>query len=216
MKNFEVIPLWPIPLYRGNLGPLKKEIKDFLLSLDLEPYDGTDGPRTNNTSYSVNKYVLNIPELQELKDKVMEHVNFFVYDFLDAEHNMEFGLENSWLNVNGPGDYTDMHYHGNSLICGCLYIDVNEKSGSFIVAKDKEYTNLFNQTVRVDFKQSDKLSIYTSSIFPVQPKNHDILLWPNHLNHGVNPNESNANRISLAFNLFPRGTAGGPINRLTV
>lgn len=214
-KQFTVSPLFAIPFYRSNLGYLPHDIFEYIKSLD---YERT--PADNNF-YSVNKYVLHLNELRILKNKIMEHVNFFIYDFLDVKNNMTFNIENSWVNKHYRNDYSSEHYHGNSLISGVVYLDIDENTGPITFYKDKTHYNLWTETVRVDFNYQDNpefqnANLYNAKSIEFLPQKNDIILFPSLLNHEVSHNESDIERYSLAFNLFPRGTAGGPINTITV
>lgn len=213
--NYKVNPLFPIPLYITNLGHVPQDVVECLKNLEFERTPG------NNNFYSVNKYVLDLPHLKILKNMIMTHVNFFIYDFLDVKKNMQFQMENSWVNKNHKGDHTPEHYHGNSLISGVYYLDTNNDSGIISFFKDKNHYNLWTETVRVDFNYQDSLENLTSNFYNAQsvqfsPNKNDLILFPSLLNHEVAPNNSNIVRYSLAFNVFPRGTAGGPINSITV
>jgi len=216
MRNrFSVNPLFAIPFYQSNLGHMPKDIYDTIESLDFERT-----PADVNF-YSVNKYVLELEELKILKNKIIEHVNFFIYDFLDVKENMKFNIENSWVNKYLKNDTSPEHYHGNSLISGIYYLNVDENSGNITFYKDKSHYNLWTETIRIDFKYQDDNKKFTNNFYNAQsvqfqPKKGDIVLFPSLLNHEVSPNESDIVRYSLAFNLFPRGTAGGPINSITV
>lgn len=214
-NKFSVDPLFATPLYRSNLGYLPKDISDCIKNLEFErtPIDVN--------FYSVNKYVLDLEELKILKNKIMEHVNFFVYEFLGVKENMKFNIENSWVNKYLKNDSSPEHFHGNSLISGVYYIEVDENTGPISFFKDKTHYNLWTETIRVDFKYQDKDSNRSSNFYNSQsvqfyPQKGDIVLFPSLLNHDVAPNESDTVRYSLAFNVFPRGTAGGPINSITV
>lgn len=217
MKNnkFTVSPLFAIPLYQSNLGYLPHDIYQKLMDLEFERTPA------NINFYSVNKYILNEPELKILKNKIMEHVNFFIYEFLDVKENMKFDIENSWVNKYLPDDYSPEHYHGNSLISGVLYLDVDENTGPITFYKDKTHYNLWTETIRVDFKYQDKSdnvgnNFYNAQAVQFRPKKGDLVLFPSLLNHEAAVNQSEKVRYSLAFNCFPRGTAGGPINSITI
>jgi uncharacterized protein (TIGR02466 family) len=215
MNNFEVSPLFAIPFYRANVGYLPKDIHDAIVDLE---YERTPG---NNNFYSVNKYVLEMDELKILKNKIMEHVNNFVYNFLDVKENMKFNIENSWANRHKKGDHSPEHYHGNSLVSGVFYLDADKNSGPITFFKDKTHYNLWTETVRVDFNYQTETNGKGSNFYNAQsvqfyPQKGDIILFPSLLNHEVAVNESNIIRYSLAFNVFPRGTAGGPLNTITI
>jgi uncharacterized protein (TIGR02466 family) len=214
-NNFTVTPLFSIPFYRANVGYIPADIRETVENLE---YERTPA---NNNSYSINKYVLDLPELKILKNKIMEQVNFFIYDFLDVKDNMKFNIENSWVNKHIKEDSSPEHYHGNSLVSGVFYIDADQNSGPISFFKDKTHYNLWTETVRIDFNYQDNVDSKTPNLYNAQsiqffPQKNDLILFPSILNHEVAPNNSDIVRYSLAFNLFPRGTAGGPINTITV
>lgn len=214
-RNYKVNPLFAVPLYMTNLGHVPQDVVDFIKNIEFERTPG------NNNFYSVNKYVLDLPELKILKNMIMDNVNFFVYEFLDVKKNMKFQMENSWVNKHHRGDASPEHYHGNSLISGVYYLDTDNDSGAISFFKDKTHYNLWTETVRVDFNYQDTEQNLTSNFYNAQsvqfnPNKNDLVLFPSLLNHEVAPNNSNIVRYSLAFNVFPRGTAGGPINSITV
>jgi uncharacterized protein (TIGR02466 family) len=214
-STFKVTPLFGIPLYQTNLGTLDKSMREFIENLEYERMPADNG------DYSVNKYILNTPELTPLKAKIMKAADNFIYTVLDVKRNMDFQMENSWVNRHYTGDYSGQHYHGNSLISGVYYIDTDGDTGAFICHKDKGQYNLWTETVRVDFNYQDhaddaKLNFFNADAWGIFPAKNDLIMFPSLMTHSVEENESAKVRYSLAFNLFPRGTAGGPINTLTV
>lgn len=215
VNNFSVTPLFAIPLYQTSLGSLDVKMKDFIINTEFERMPA------NNGDYSVNKYILDCPELADLKEKIMIHVHNFVYEVLDSKKNMDFQMENSWVNRHYSNDFSGEHYHGNSLISGVYYIETTLDSGAIVFHKDKSTYNLWTETIRVDFNYQDnfdegKLNVYNAQGWGLRPKKNDLVLFPSLLNHSVEDNRSDIVRYSLAFNVFPRGKAGGPINTLTV
>ena len=213
--SFEVIPLFAIPVYRTNLGSLDKSIRTAIESLDFERMPDKNG------DYSVNKYVLDLPEFAALRKSIMDKVNHFVYDYLDCNNNMVFELENSWVNRHGRGDFAHSHWHGSSQLSGCYYIEIEEGLGDIVFHKDRSYINLFNPITKIDHNfettgDQSKMNVFNVSSFGLCPRKNDLVLFPSHLAHSVDANQTDKTRYTLAFNVFPRGTSGGPINRLTV
>lgn len=215
VNNFEVIPLFATPLYRTNLGSLAKDMRDFIENIEFERMPAGNG------DYSVNKYILDCPELAPLKEKIMSKVNHFVYDYLDCKKVMTFKIENSWVNRHYKDDYSQPHWHGSSILSGVYYIEIEKDTGDIIFHKDRTHMNLFNPLVELGYNFEDtgdqsKMNIYNIQNFGMQPLKNDLLLFPSQVSHSVDPNLKGKTRYTLAFNLFPRGTSGGAINTLTV
>ena len=175
----------------------------------------------NNGSYTIDKYFLNSPELAVLKAQIMEKVHHFIYDFLDVEKKLDFQMENSWINRHGPGDYSMSHFHGNSIVSGVYYVQIEENAGDIIFHKDNRHLNLFNPLIEVKFNydttlDQSKMNVYNTNNFGIQPLPGDLVLFPSHLAHSVDKNITNKTRYCIAFNVFPRGTSGVTINTLTL
>ena len=81
-----------------------------------------------------------------------------------------------WFNVNPRGAYHSWHSHGKAVTVGVLYLQTPLNSGDIEFRVDKN----------------------VSSITPYPGL---LLIFPAELEHRVQANESDENRISLAFNL---------------
>lgn len=80
-----------------------------------------------------------------------------------------------WININFPGSYNKMHSHGVAVMSGTYYVQVDESTGDFV------YTH--NETA-----------------YQVTPEPGQVLLFSSTMLHGVEPNLSSADRISISFN----------------
>lgn len=217
MKNerFEVIPLFAIPLFRTHLGPLDPKMKDFIVKAPCERMPAGNG------SYTVDKYFLNSPELAELKEQIMERVKEYIHGYLDVTNDFEFVMENSWINRHQTGDYSPSHWHGSSLMSGVYYVQVEENAGDIVFHKDQRHLNLFDPIIPIKFNyektlDQNKMNVYNTNNFGITPQAGDLVLFPSHLAHSVEVNNSNKTRYCIAFNLFPRGKGGGAINTITL
>lgn len=133
-------------------------------------------------------------------DSFSEFSNYIVQNSLMAltHYNLEFKLNNMWININRKGDYNSIHNHPLSLISGVLWIKTPENCGSLIFQSPYSFTqHLLLQNVDSEIvKKQNYCSEYTFN-----PKEGTMVLFPSDLLHGVEPNESDEDRISIAFNL---------------
>jgi uncharacterized protein (TIGR02466 family) len=152
--------------------------------------------------------ILELDSYKEIKRRILEGLNEYVRDVLHIQDKFEFYITQSWLNVNPPGAAHHRHNHSNSIISGVYYIDTDVDSSIIFISNN--HTNVTsNHTLTLDVSQ---FTLANSSSWQVPVKNNDILFFPSTLLHEVNPNQSNKNRISLAFNVFVRGQFGNPQN----
>lgn len=115
-------------------------------------------------------------ELTVFREKIKE---MFLHEY--GKPNVDVQV---WLNINPPGTYNELHSHETPIgenyasadYSGVYYVSVPEDSGQLV------------------FKDSENVERLT-------PLDHMLVLFPSNIWHGVNPNNSQYDRISIAFNV---------------
>jgi uncharacterized protein (TIGR02466 family) len=135
-----------------------------------------------------------------LSDSFTEFSNYVFQNSLMAltHYNLDFKLGNMWININRKGDYNVIHHHANSIISGVLWVKTPENCGSLIFQSPHSFTQ-YLLLQNVDSEIAKKQNYYCN--YRYNPKEGTMILFPSDLMHGVEPNESDENRISIAFNL---------------
>jgi uncharacterized protein (TIGR02466 family) len=121
-------------------------------------------------------------------------INQYCRDILGEEPTLRH--TQSWLNVNPPGSSHHKHFHGNSILSGVLYLQVDDRTGKFLVHRENE--NRISKEVK-NYNQ------YNYKYLFFEPKQYELYIFPSSLNHSVDENTSCENRISLSFNTFYYG-----------
>jgi len=106
-------------------------------------------------------------------------------------------LGNWWININKHGAYNSMHQHPGSHMSGVIWIQIPKDSG-----------NLFFPNPDYFCKQKEinltKPFLKQTEGYQIEPKEGDVVLFSSCLQHKVNPNLSDDERISISFNArFP-------------
>jgi hypothetical protein len=78
-----------------------------------------------------------------------------------------------WTNYNPPGGINKRHHHVGADIAGCFYLVIPDNSGD------------------IQFETGES----------IKPKPGNLFWWNGKLEHWVTKNESNCDRISIAFNI---------------
>ena len=104
----------------------------------------------------------------------------------------EISRINCWGMVMRKGDYSSFHNHPAALYSGVLYLDVPQNLG------EKE-----GQLVFVDPRAQTRVGkYYDHHVFHrITPKIGHGYVFPNWLDHFVDPHYCEGNRISISFNL---------------
>lgn len=114
-------------------------------------------------------------------------------------YNLDFKLTNMWININKRGDYNISHCHPDSIMSGVLWIKCPQDCGSLVFNSP----NVFLESKllsSIDKNIKDRVNYHDSFVFN-EPSEGRMILFPSHLYHHVESNESEDDRISIAFNL---------------
>lgn len=195
-KEFQIHNLWPVPIYQSNI-PVREKWKEYVKSLNYK--------RTHikNSDISDDRYILN--SMPELKSEIELHCENYVRKYLSISKNVEFYLLNSWSNVHKPKDGSQIHYHGNSLLSGVYYPILPKNSGNINFHMGSHINNIFPKAILVEYDEYNNLN---ASRYELALEEGSIVLFPSHLEHSVEKNNSLDDRYSIAFNFFIRGSLG--------
>jgi uncharacterized protein (TIGR02466 family) len=141
-------------------------------------------------------------KLKNLKEFCEQHIEIYVREIISSAEGVDFYITQSWLILTEPGGGHPIHCHPNSIISGVFYIATVEDDKIYF------YDPNANMKERIEFNVK-RYNHYNSNLwsFPINP--FDLILFPSWLRHSVEKNEkATTNRISIAFNVFPKGILG--------
>jgi len=167
MKH-SLTPLFAIPLYQANIGKDHQEI-DFIKKQEFLRMPADNG------NYTVNKRILDLVELKNLREKIQSHIDHFMHEVLDCDDQLSFEIQNSWVNQHSKNDFAGSHRHSNSIISGVYYPEVDDQSGAIVFQKDKSYYNLWTDTIEIGFNyqkhnRQDKLNVFNADAWGIYPQ----------------------------------------------
>lgn len=110
-------------------------------------------------------------------------------------------IGNLWFNVNGTGAFNAPHRHPNSLFSAVYYVNVPKGSGN-IVFKNPNPVMYAHLTTDNLIAMND----INATNWTVIPEPGMILVFPSWLEHYVEPNSSQENRISISYNICAEST----------
>ena len=123
-------------------------------------------------------------------------------NFPNIDKSINFEVD-AWININKKGDYNEKHNHPNSHLAGVLYLKCPQDCGNIVFDSPMGfecYQELKSYTE--GFKELN--NVFQSYAFcPLEGR---IFVFPAHLAHQVEPNQSNEDRISISFNIWLKET----------
>ena len=130
---------------------------------------------SNNGGYQSSSNLHLIPEFYFL-------VNFINNKVLDLTHNPNIKINNMWGNISSFTNFNEIHTHThiNHHLSGILYLKTPPQGGDLLFLNPLQIDNVYNYS----------------------PQEKDLVIFHGVIPHYVEPNLSQEDRISIAFNLF--------------
>jgi uncharacterized protein (TIGR02466 family) len=183
-------PIWESEVKNIN----NEEIKEYCLWLR----DNTTGSFISNRGgWHSSEIVLPLPkELLTLFNNLEIFVNEQCYKHMGVN---DLKLGNFWVNINTNGSYNLLHDHQNSILSGVYYVSVPFDNMGDLVLHRGDTAEYF---LKSDIK---KVTTKTNSLISVKkPIESLFYIFPSWVRHHVESNNSDGERISIAFNFVPK------------
>lgn len=115
----------------------------------------------------------------------------FALENIAKDIGMSFEVPNSWININRKNNFNKIHLHPHCAFSVVVYLKTNKNCGKI---------TFYNPVDINSFLIGDTLNHFYGT-YSFTPNVGDVLVFPSYLKHFVEPNMSDEDRISIAFNL---------------
>tara|TARA_R110002012_G_scaffold19955_1_gene71135 strand:- start:133 stop:720 length:588 start_codon:yes stop_codon:yes gene_type:complete len=181
-----------VPICSNALFIYKLDIKeDLTLKFKKEKFKLAEGSALISQDLNVLK------KYKNLNKEIKKAVDATLKDILMLK-NINYRIFSSWLTKVGPKTSSYSHNHANSWLSGIYY---PKGDPGFSV-------RFFYDDTRPFYTPPTEYNIYNSTAWTVFPEDNHLILFFSQLRHKVMPNESTQDRLSLAFNILPKGQFG--------
>lgn len=210
MLNYSIVPTFPVGLYMAALD--KKIFEDALPTLRIKIDEATyQKDMVVHSVSDFDRYLLEMPELAELKSHLEEHVAEYVDKVMGEKTNrFKLYITMSWCTGLLPGNTHQEHNHANSIISGVMYFDNPPDASPLVLHKDDSSASGF-----INLSPSN-VNEYSRNMMFIPPQNGSLLIFPSQLKHRVPQNTTQQRRCSLAFDTFVEGEFGASRNRVVL
>jgi len=195
MKETFIQGIFPVPIYITSLDREFSSSEINFVNKNKNKINKNEGNIT-----SENSYILNSSPFKKLKKELDLIILDYFEKIINPINKIIPYITQSWLNYTEENQFHHQHEHPNSLVSGVVYIDADEKYDSIKFFKRDPYSTIKIFAKDFNFFNSE------SWMFPV--KTGSILLFPSSTTHRVEIKKGLNTRISLAFNVFIKGTIG--------
>jgi uncharacterized protein (TIGR02466 family) len=194
MIESNIMGIFPTPVYISKLDrELTSKELSFIDKAKLDVFKN-EGNTTSNDNY-----ILNQKAFKNLKEDLDLRIQDYFDKIICPVNNITPYITQSWLNYTETTQYHHKHAHPNSLVSGVFYINCDDKFDKIKFFNDKY------ETIKPEVKD---WNLWNSRSWWFTVKTGDVILFPSSLTHMVENKEGTNTRISLAFNIFIKGTVG--------
>lgn len=135
--------------------------------------------------------VRNIPLFQKALSDAMQAIA----KQIGIRPNMSMIVNGCWANVNHRGSYNRLHTHPDSMFSGAYYLKTPEGCGRFVAHDPRPQASCITLPI-------ERHTPLTSPAYNHLPQQGEFVIFPSWMPHHVEENQSDEERISVAFNLF--------------
>ena len=178
IHNIFSIPIWGFLLKNHEYE--KNDYIDYLYNLK----EMTKGVRKSNflNSWHSDTDLFNQGIFRELSDSILDIATNIATGLVK---DPKLNIHESWANINAKYSYNAHHVHAG-LLSGVFYLKTPKDSGRLILS---------NPAVR------SQSHLIRPKDFPCEPEPLSLIIFPTWLEHYVEPNKSEEDRISISFNI---------------
>ena len=183
-------PVWTIQL--NNYKNINEKMYSFIKQNQKKDEVGIN--KSNVKGWHSKDFSLNDEAPQKFIAFILPAIEQVMTD-MNWEKNKQIAkINNMCAIINIGGSANLRHQHGNSTISGAYYVRAPLNSGD-IVFYDPRPAPVYSHPNVVDS------NILNAQVNSISPKEGALVLFPSYLDHSVNENLSNDERIVISFNI---------------
>ena len=156
-------------------------------------------PTSNNGGWQSNSFYKDTdsffgPLLHAIEEQCLN----YTYEIVSIQNCF---LNNAWININSKGNSNFPHDHPGSIVSGVYYVTLPENSGKLVFENPsrKSLASYWNVT-----GGPNEWNRANSEVWSLDSSENTLLIFPSWLDHYVETNKSDEDRISISFNVCAR------------
>ncbi len=187
--------VFPTPVWTQQLANYKKINEDMYNYIKSEQKEDQKGiNKSNIKGWHSSDFNLDNLEVQNFIKFILPSLEQVMTDMRWEKQKQIVKINNMWAIINIGGSANHRHQHGNSTISGAYYVRAPKNCGD-IVFYDPRPAPVYSHP------NVESPNILNAQVNSISPKEGGLVLFPSYLDHSVNENLSNSERIVISFNI---------------
>ena len=179
-----------------SIIPKHWEINEKMLKYikSLQKKDRSGINRSNLLGWHSKDFDLELEQPRFFVNSISPQLNSVLTDMGWDIKKQEVKITGMWAVINKKNSSNAMHIHSNNYISAAYYVKAPVNCGDIVF-----YDPRFAATYR--YPKISKTNKLNSNIVSFQPKEGMLVLFPSYLQHSVNVNKTDEERIVISFNI---------------
>ena len=184
-------PVWTFQVDDFNI--INKEMYSFIKENQIKDQIGIK--KSNNKGWHSKNFDMQSIEPKNFINKISSYIEQVMIDMNWEKEKQTIKISNMWAIINTGGSTNSRHQHGNSTISAAYYVKAPKNCGD-IVFYDPRPAPVYY------YPSAESSNLLNAQVNGVTPKEGALIMFPSYLDHSVNENLSNQERIVISFNII--------------
>ena len=183
-------PVWTLQL--DNYYSINEQMYKFIKITQSKDQQGIS--KSNIKGWHSKDFNMQENEPKDFIKFILPAIEQVITDMNWEKQKQSININNMWAIINTGGSANLRHQHGNSTISGAYYVRAPKNSGD-IVFYDPRPAPVYT------YPKAVNPNLLNAQVNGISPKEGALVLFPSYLDHSVNENLSNEERIVISFNI---------------
>ena len=183
-------PVWTIQL--DNYQSINEQMYEFIKINQSKDQEGIS--KSNIKGWHSKDFNMQEIEPKNFIKFILPAIEQVITDMNWEKQKQSININNMWAIINTGGSANLRHQHGNSTISGAYYVRAPKNSGD-IVFYDPRPAPVYT------YPKAVNPNLLNAQVNGISPKEGALVLFPSYLDHSVNENLSDEERIVISFNI---------------
>jgi len=190
MHLFFSTPIWTSKI--DDYEKINNMMHNYIYNLQKKDPKGV--VKSNLKGWHSKNFNIKDDEPKNFIEAIKKNINKAINDMAWDLRSQEVTLSNMWAIINKRGAMNQKHHHSNSDLSAAYYVTAKEGCGD-IIFYDPRPGIVYKHPISI------KPNLLNAANNGVKPEPGMLILFPSYLEHSVNPNMSDNERIVISFNI---------------
>ena len=183
-------PVWTLQL--DDYQSINEQMYKFIKITQSKDQEGIS--KSNIKGWHSKDFNMQENEPKNFIKFILPAIEQVITDMNWEKQKQSININNMWAIINTGGSANLRHQHGNSTISGAYYVRAPKNSGD-IVFYDPRPAPVYT------YPKALNPNLLNAQVNGISPKEGALVLFPSYLDHSVNENLSDEERIVISFNI---------------